>query len=297
MRTISIGTADQVDELRRRLNTEFRFLQEEGMDVEVSETSRGNLTFIGCNLARRNQVQRKELMQLFYQYIANAVSDVIVDTWEKVLLKKIIRTNYYYFDGEEQAAILGYAGKYLQSLHRERGDLIYKIERKSRILRELLDYFEKNDELVLEGFVTFRMKDYVAELEEAVERAVDDFLMEKEQSEFIRLLKYFVEVQDPRLKEVHVLIRPEGTFKILDAGNNPINNECLDEIIVELGDTEPNHDDILISALITIAPGKLTMHCRPEDVNQEGIQTILEVFSGRAELCHSCLLCRGSSRD
>ncbi len=76
---------------------------------------------------------------------------------------------------------------------------LYQIRRRNVIVRKLMDYFENTDSLILDGFVNFRLKDYMKDLEEIVDKAVDDFLMEREYKEFIRLLRYFVDIQEPKI--------------------------------------------------------------------------------------------------
>lgn len=295
METISIGAAEHIDQIRDRLDSEFRFLEQEGFQVRISESSKGNIRFLGCGVREPDRQNRKlkDGVVLFRHYIANALSDVIVNEWEDTLLRKIIRTNYYYFNKEEQDTILSYAEKYLKSPEDGDKGLIHRVNRKSNILHKLLDYLDIHNELVLEGFVTFRLKEYVEELEDAVDRAVDDFLMEREYNEFIRLLKYFVEVQEPKVEEVNVHIKPSGTFQLFDGQHRAIDDDCLEDFIVEMVESETNYEDLLISALITIAPKRVVVHCSKDKLGDESIQTIGNVFGDRVKLCHGCPACTG----
>ncbi|MCL5045478.1 MAG: putative sporulation protein YtxC [Actinobacteria bacterium] len=291
MQPISIGAAESIDAIRERLALEFRPLEDEGIRFSIDESNRGPLTFLGCNLkpGKMTRYSNEDLKVLFKHYVANAISDVIVSQWEKNLLKKIIRGNYYYFDKDEQEIVFNNADRNLDAS--DQSEVLYKVTRKSRILHKLLDYLDLSNEFVIEGFITFRLKDYMEELEDAVDRAVDDFLMEREYREFIRLLKYFVEFQEPRLDEVHVIMKPGGTFKLVDAQNNSINNEYLEEFVVEMVESEINYEDLLISALITIAPSHIHLHCVSTEERDESVETIKSVFSDRVTFCTGCHLC------
>ena len=121
-------------------------------------------------------------------------------------------------------------------------------------LKRIMEHLESSNELVLEGFIRFRMKDFQHELEEAVDRAVDDLLIEKEYSEFIKLLRYFVEIQEPKVEEVHVMMGEDEKYTLLDSSLRVINNDLLEDLAREITDKEISHDDLLISSLITIAP-------------------------------------------
>lgn len=288
MQTITIGTAAGIEELRHRLMGEFRDLQQEGVNIRVGESHRGNLTFLDCSFdgLSGSSGQSDALVR---HYLANALTDVIVDGLEPDLLRKIIRGTYSYFSREEQDQIATSAQGNLRS--GPEGGPQQTLSRRIKILHRLRDFLDSSDELVLEGFVMFRLQDYLEELEDAVDRAVDDFLMEREYREFVRLLKYFVDVQEPRIDHVHVLMRPGGSFRLVDDQGCAIRSEYLEEFVVEMVESEINYDDLLISALITLAPRQITVHGLTEDLQDESLETITAVFSERVRLCGDCPGC------
>ena len=292
MYAISIGTETCLEPLRERLSAEIRSLREEGLDIQVEEESRGHLTFFDCNLpdAPAAGEDGKGLDVLLRHTVAGALSDVIIDNWEQRLLHKLIHASYYYFNKEEQDTILNYAGRNLNSGEGDRS-AEQTVSRKRAILHRVLEYLDSGRELVLEGFVTFRLKDYVEELEDAVDRAVDDFLMEKEYTEFIRLLRYFVEAQEPRIDEVHVVVFPGGGFKLQDSTGQTIHNEYLEEFVVEMVDSAVNYEDLLISSLITIAPARVRLHVPELTGRDEAVETVRSVFGERVTLCRGCDTC------
>ena len=67
------------------------------------------------------------------------------------------------------------------------------------VIKKLSDFLDQNNHIILEGFVTFRMQEYVDELEEVVDWAVRQYLIEKEYQEFIKLLTCFVQMQSQSL--------------------------------------------------------------------------------------------------
>lgn len=286
MYAISIGTENCSESLRERLASEVRTLRDEGLNVQVDEETRGNLIFLDCNVVDETGAGQNPGL-LLRHLVAGAVSDVIVDIWEERLLKRMVRSGYYYFNQEEQDTILRYAGRNLDS-----GDEASRIlGRKHQILQRLLEYLDTDSEVVLEGFVTFRLKEYVEELEDAVDRAVDDFLMEKEYTEFIRLLKYFVDAQEPRVEEVHVIVLPGGAFKLVDGQGQALHNEYLEDFVVEMVDSQINYEDLMISSLITIAPSRITLHVSTANLRDEAVETVRSVFGERVTLCRGCELC------
>ncbi len=110
--------------------------------------------------------------------------------------------------------------------------------------------------MILEGFVNFRLKEYIKDLEEIVDKAVDDFLMEREYREFIRLLRYFVDIQEPKFNTIHVIAGYDDKYILLNEEKREITNECIQEFMNDISNEEINYDDLLVSSLITMAPGK-----------------------------------------
>lgn len=292
VQAITIGTAEGIDEIRERLDDEFRYLQEEGVTIRVGQTTRGRYAFLDCALipAAGTPLRAEALVR---HGVANALSDVIVEKWEKRLIRKIIRATYHYFSPDEQEIILHYSDRNLAGAAEEPGqDRPYRTARKCEILHRLRDYLDGADQLVVEGFLAFRLRDYVEEVEDAVDRAVDDFLMEREYREFVRLLKYFVDLQEPRIAHVHVLIKGGGTFRLMDEEGSAIRSEYLEEFVADMVESEVNYEDLLISALITLAPRHVTVHREPSAPCEEVVETIQAVFTERVTLCASpCGFC------
>lgn len=286
---IAIGAAEKAEELRERLASEFRFLEAEGMEVQIKTVARGGLTFIGCDVAGR-KLTSPELSRRFRLYVANALSDVIVNRWEEGFLRKLIKNHYGYFEGPEQETIYDYTHKKLYAPEGKDETIQYRIKRKGNILARLTDYLEKHNELVVEGFVIFRLKEYVQELEEAVDLAVEEFVMEREQQEFINLLRCFVNVQEPQVAEIHVWPGPQGTFRLVDGQNVPIRCEQLESLIHELGQHGIGQEDFLVSALVALTPGAITIHRFKAG---EGLLEMLTgIFESRVRFCTGCEGCR-----
>lgn len=293
---IRVGTAENIGRVRNRLSFEFGFLAQQGFKVAIEEVRRGEVTFFLCRLiADTAGGDSSSLKVMFRHYLANALSDLIVNDWERNILRQLIQSQYECFNQGEQKVILSSASRSLDCRSDGRPDLFRKVERKGKVLRLILDYLGSQQEINLDGFITFRLQDYREQLGDAVGQAVDDFLMEKEYLEFINLLRYFVEAQEPKLKLVHVMILPKGAFKLMDEKGATVTKDYLAESFLEI-DTEVNSDDLLVSALITLAPERIVLHCPTELDRMEALDTIRSVFEGRVTTCRACHLCRQDRR-
>ncbi|MFW5787855.1 MAG: sporulation protein YtxC, partial [Halanaerobiales bacterium] len=176
----------------------------------------------------------------------------------------------------------------LKHLNTEEDNSLARIIRKREIVSQILGYFNKNRELNIEGFVRFRLKSYIQDLRYAVQKAIDDFNVEKEYNEFIDLLRYFVELQEPQRGPVNVLKKGDS-FELLDEKGREIDDphmeKCLQELTAEQNQVE--FEDLLISALVNISPAEVILHFRDSEV----IEVLGCIFREKIVLCEGCDLC------
>lgn len=287
---ICIGSSKYVEVIRDKLYTEVKTLQNKGICVVLDLKERGEFTFLGCDIGKPGfkEYSSDELSLLFRHYVSNAVAEVIIDYWEQILIQKLLKDHYPYFNDQEKETLLQKAMHFLNQ-----GDgapanyLVYQVDRKSRILHKILDYLHSHDELIVDGFVNFRLKEYLTELREAVDFAVDEYMMEKEYNEFVRLLQYFVEIQEPRMAEIHVVLRANGIFQLYDGKGSLVKSDYLEGFVID-ADNEINYEDLLISALITIAPQRVILHFHECNMYLESMVTIKNVFGERVCICPGC---------
>jgi putative sporulation protein YtxC len=281
--TIAIGTVAPAAEVRERLAAAFRPLREAGVQVRIEEQSRGSLTFLGCSFEGAGP--RADLGSLSRQTVADAVAEFITSRWQERLLRRLLSTRYSYFNEEEQVSISAAAARQLAR------DGHARPVRKGRILARLQEYLEKHNTLVVDGFVTFRCKDYVEELEAALDQAVDEFLLEREYQEFVRLLRYFVESQPARHGVVHAFLQGDGSFQLADQAGRPLNNDALADLAAELAARDVAMEDLLISALISLAPRSVVLHRGGGAPSPETLSTVEAVFGPRLAFCPGCPRC------
>lgn len=294
MECISIGTAENLDSVRSRLSSELRLLQEEeGFRISIAERGRGKITFLGCNLEGASGRTGNPL-EIFRYYIARALADLILGEVTLQALPKILHHNYAQFGEEDRDDILARARHLLDNPDSDGRGLVRQINRRNQILFRLLEYLDLHDELVVEGFLRFRLKDYFRELAETIDRAVEAFMADREYREFVRLLRYFVELQEPRLPEVHVVVRPDGLYRLLDEHGRVVENDYLEGPMVKMVQQEINSDDLLLSALITLSPRRVVLHAGP---SPRVCETIRSVFGERVEVCSGCKHCRAAARS
>lgn len=287
MELAAIATAEGVSELRAALDQEFQFLRDEGYALGLRQAPLGDVTLVDLSVEGMHGDERPRLVER----LAKALSGFIMQCMEPSVLEKLVRRNYAYFDAGERDLIVHKAG-----LHLAEGQPLASMYGPS-ILQRLRDCLEEGRPLNLDGFITFRLQDYVEDLEEAVDQAVDDFLVEREYKEFVRLLRYFVEAQEPRETAAHVLITGPRTFRIFDHRFEPIESDAVQELVIEMVDSEVSYEDVLVSALITVAPAHVVLHGPLHQLGRESLQTVENVFGAKLETCRGCKLCRSEGRS
>lgn len=242
---------------------DVRLANIEGVNVEEDEGGFYKLSISG----NENGQSRKAM-----ERVSTALSESIIEDMQIPILARLVNMRHGDLPQTTQARLLFESRKGLVTfLNTKKEKWLHEL--KKRLCTQL----EESGEIIPEGFLLFRMKDILAEWEMAVERAYEELLIEKEYNEFINLLRYFVELQKPKAREVHVLLDGVGGYLILDENMKMMN--CEDFLI---GEDAVKSEDALISSLINIAPCFITIHASREKMPKV-MDTINKVFTGRVK--------------
>jgi putative sporulation protein YtxC len=294
MQFLCIGVNESTKDVKEFITNELVNIDKCGDKYIVKgvEDSDGSTSIIfsidGEDILPDNQCQIYNELVLC---VSNALAEYIIKEYEEKLIFRIINSNYCYFTSFEKKEILRIALSIINNEDKNFLNSIFQVRRKNIITRKLLEYFQSSNSVILDGFINFRIKDYIKDLEDVVDKAVDDFLMEREYKEFIRLLRYFVDIQEPKFNVIHVIAGYDNRYVLLDEDKREITNECIQEFMNDLPGGEMNYDDLLVSSLITMAPKKIVIHGSKSFRNKELLETIKNVFWGKAVICTECELC------
>jgi len=293
MQFLCIGVNGSADEVIQNIKNELRQLKNKKISCTINQVNSDGSTSIICtvNDGRFYREKSMESYKVLKTYISNALADYIIRQYEERLLFRIINGNFCYFNAAEKKEILNRSLGIIRNEDKNFINSLFQLRRRNVIVRRLMDYFDYSNNIILEGFVNFRLKEYIRDLEDVVDKAVDDFLMDREYREFIRLLRYFVDIQEPKVDTVHVIAGYENKYMLLDGSKREITNECIHEYVNEISEGEINYDDLLVSSLITFAPRRIIIHCAGQFRNKELMETIKNVFFGRVILCQGCEIC------
>ncbi len=242
-----------------------------GVNVESGTDS---VTFTAASAEDMKRLKRLLALQL---------ADVITREYEEKSLSAYIDEAHPYFLPGERQHILHLASLAMQRLPSER--------RTQYIENRLNAFLDDAESLSLDGFLTFRLKEYKLLLKKTALNAVESYLAEREYEEFITLLRYFVNTRPSEEPVLHIVAEQDGRFKLFDREGESLRILYGEE--AEWGATEGlTEEDMLLSTLITVAPREITFHSVGNLQNARLLETVMKVFSGRVHVCDACPLCR-----
>src|SRR5699024_4963054 len=174
--------------------------------------------------------------------------DIIIHYYSKAIIGKEIFLKYKDFSRKDKILIIDIA--YNMFIEEESF-----IKSKKSIYEEVLDYIVENNEIIIDGFIRFRLEKFKNNINHLIEKSIDEYFIEKEYKEFIKILQYFVDIQQPKLNTINIVVKDDD-YKLFDDKNNLIEKDYYNDIISELANEGISNDDLLISTLIVIAPDR-----------------------------------------
>lgn len=216
----------------------------------------------------------------FNKFLSSLLEEIVIEFYEEKILKQLINYNYFYFDDYERKGILDNCIRTI-----EPDEYMKNISQQ----KDVVEYFNENKKMILDGFVYFRLKDYIKYLDEVVDYAVNQFIVEKEYKEFINLLKVYVETRKPEYKTLHLIYLNNESI-LLDEGKNIVS---VSENIYNakyLSDISFSSNDFALNALLTLLPEKIEIHLIDDE--DEFINTLKLIFEGRVFICKECEICK-----
>ena len=212
-------------------------------------------------------------LKRFYNYLSNVLSDSIINYYEPIIVKRLILKDYFYFDAIDR-----------NSIYNEFN--LLKHNSRKYIKQDILDYIENNRNIVIEGFVNFRLNKLKTSLEPLVESAVSKFVLDKEYIEFVSLLKGYVDNKIPEPIKIHLIYSNKESI-LLDENYNVLELENFDSEY--LSDISFSQNDYALNTLIGKLPQEIYIHLiSPKD---EYIETLELIFGNKIHICTGCAIC------
>lgn len=223
--------------------------------------------------------------ELFTNKISSILSLLVIDELEPGLLESIIKNNYFYFDFNERKQILKLCFEITEN------DFYDVFDKKiNSLYNSFYEFILENKSIVLQGFINFRVKDYLKILDNIVNEAVNNYIIEKEYLEFISLLKLYINSQDSSCKLIHIIYNNEESIlldenkEIISISKDILNTKYLSDISF-------SSNDYTLNSLLTLLPKKIYVHLIDCYID-EFVTTLKAIFEERLTICTDCDICR-----
>ena len=142
-----------------------------------------------------------------------------------------------------------------------------------RVKEMLRAHFDGNDHLNLEGFLRFRMQDVLRAFELYALCAAEELMLQTEYLELMRVLSVLVRLQQPRVREVSLILHADGSCTITDDTDARI--EC------EGCGAAAGAASELVNLLVALAPARIIVYDLSCGCCAELSQVLLQVFEDR----------------
>lgn len=225
-------------------------------------------------------------LDFFINCISSILANVIIIFYEEKLISRILNNEFFYFTVPEKETIKALA---LSSNISNTANYYYNY---NCIFNELTNYLYENKSLILNGFVTFRLKNYIDSLEDLVSCSVNQFIINKEYQELIDILKLYINTKTPsqEYNEIHLIYVNNKKAFLADKYKKQISTspKVYGEKIIS--DISFSSNDYIFNTLIDISPRKLNIHLvnsEPDDF----INTLQLVFENKISFCTDCNIC------
>lgn len=207
-----------------------------------------------------------------YQNLQN----IIIDYFQTVYIKNFVAKNYDNLLSAEKEEIIRKAKQKI-----DKNILLYELQH-SELPKDYID---------IEGLINFRLKDFKAYIDDLVDEEVEDLIYKQEYDEFLHLLRFFISIQEPKCKTLHIICCEGNFYQLYDENFVSIQKGLVQSIANEFGE-QLTVDDLLISNILTLAPEKVVIHNMNYLENQELLKTIKTLFEDHISFCMGCVYCK-----
>jgi len=233
-----------------------------------------------------NECDNEKIKEIINLYVSNILYRIVIDNYRKKEMFEFLTDNYFFLKQNEILEAEDEIIKVLKCEEKTKNeDSVYCLNRINSMIEKIRECISEKQEINIDGFITFRMRNLRGDIENIIDKVIELYMVEKEYKEFIKLLKYFVEIQESKIEEINIIIEKNNNYIIKNKQGKNLYYDFLKEITAEQGAIELNMEDILISGLITNAPENIIIYGKENCTNKEFLDTIENVFEDKVVFC------------
>lgn len=220
----------------------------------------------------------------FLSSVSDILVDLVFDVFQKNIIEKILNHEYFYFDNIERKEILNKTENIVLK------DTEIFLENRKLLFNIFYDFLLSNNKLYLSGFITFRLKEYINNLQKNLDESINQYLIEKEYLEFVSLLNMYVNSECSTIDVVHLIYNSSNPI-LLDTNKKIIKTDINLTNAKYLSDISFSSCDIVLNALLNMLPKRIYIHLTNVE-DDEFINTLKLIFDSRVQICNDCDICR-----
>lgn len=260
----------------------------------ISEINLDNIVFVKKDFSKYSNVIIHYLgnnISEFYSELSSVISSCIIDNYENLIVHRLLLLNYFYFDDSDFSIIETNCKNMLCNKNNINVTTIQNniIDRTHYLWADVLKYISYNKSLVLDGFVTFRTSDYINCIDSLVDFAVSQFVINREYSEFIDMLRIYINSKTPETDLVHLIYVNEESI-LLDKDKNIISLTKNNLDTCYLSDITFSSNDYALNSLLSLLPKRIIIHLISTE--DDFINTLQSIFGDSVTICTECNICK-----
>ncbi len=212
--------------------------------------------------------------------LAEGLADFIIANCEEEILYHILKQNFMDFSKSDINIIIKTAKTSMSVFN-----LVYN---KMIIVNNLTKHLEEDNNLSIEGFISFRISEYMRIANMVLNDSIEQLCIKKEYDEFIEMLRLYISNTKPQIDLIHIRPNLDGTFECYNFKQERIIFEI--ESLNQLQNYLSNND-ILLSILIGLSPRRIIWHNNPDIKSSKIKDALTKIFETRLSTCSGCKLC------
>ena len=220
----------------------------------------------------------------FNNYISNSITKAIIEYLEEQIIYNNILLNYFYFNTYEKKKILENTQNLLEEEKNSK-------QRYDYINNEVYKTLLSTHSIYLQGFINFKLNNYIDFLNTQIDIAVNKFLIDKEYLEFVNILKLYIksEAENSKTEHLHLIYKDKVSI-ITDDNQNIIS--CNDNLrkAKYISDISFSSNDLALNTLLNLLPKSITIHL-VDGYPDEFINTLKLIFGEKVKICEDCDIC------
>ena len=215
----------------------------------------------------------------FFLVLSDALSKYIIQNQENQIIQNQLKFDYFYFTDQEKRQIQQSVKKQLDTESNTQKKYV-------ALQNSVVEYFTENKYCIVEGFIDFRLYNYKILINSILENVINDYILQKEYSEYVHLLQEYIELQLPQTPSIHLIYSKDKKI-LLDESKNLIANTSNPKVY--LSDISFSSNDFILNTLLSLLPEKLYIHVDAEEDNF--IIFLKLIFKNKFYICNHCQIC------